>query len=207
MYIILQSTYTEIELGLFNSDNLIAKQSIDKHSATSLLIPTLDKILKEQNLKLQDLDFVGVNLGPAPFTTLRVVIAAVNGLAFASGIKLVGVDGIKTLWQESGNTNAIALLNAFANDVYYATSEAEGCKNIDLFLEDLSSQNCKNLYFVGNGATLFKNKILAKFPNSEINDALDYASLEAIAKSCFEKFKNKEGISNKLMPMYLKSAV
>jgi tRNA threonylcarbamoyladenosine biosynthesis protein TsaB len=205
MYLILQSTYTEIELALFDSNKIIRKQSIDKQEATAMLIPTIDAILKDNNIEITNLDFIGINQGPAPFTTLRVLISTVNGLAFATGIPLVGTDGLKALMQESNNPKSIVLLNAFSKDVYYSINNEVGCKNINNLLEELKPAS--GMYFIGNGSILYKDAILEKFPDATISEDLKYCSLETIAKNCLERFDKKEGISQKLMPMYLKNAV
>lgn len=208
MYLILQSTYTDIELALFKDGTQKDKHTISKTDATSLLIPTIDIILKDNSLELKDLEFIGINQGPAPFTTLRVVVATVNGLAFATGVPLVGADGLSAILKETDSANAIAVLNAFSKDVYYAYQDKKGCKNIDELLTYLATEKQNvNLFFVGNGATLYKDKILEKFPNSQIDEKLDYCNLKSIAEICFDKFNRKEGISNKLKPMYLKSAI
>ncbi len=205
MYLILQSTYTEIKLALFDSNKIIRKQSIDKQEATAMLIPTIDAILKDNNIEITNLDVIGINQGPAPFTTLRVLISTVNGLAFATGIPLVGTDGLKALTQEANNPKSIVLLNAFGKDIYYSINSEVGCKNINTLLEELKPTS--DMYFVGNGSILYKDAILEKFPDATINTDLKYCYLETIAKNCFEKFNKKEGISQKLMPMYLKNAV
>ena len=215
MYLILQSTYTNIELGLFDKGQQLDKMSVSKMEATSLLIPTIHALFKLHNCDLNILEFIGINQGPGPFTTLRVLISTINGLAFATGIPLVGADGLNALLKESLASNTVALLNAFNKDVYYATQNTKGCAKIETFLKKLANPDRpefveeyeRGLTFIGNGATLYKQEILQKFPDATINENLEFNSLKTIAADCLEKFTNKNGISKKLMPLYLKDAI
>lgn len=205
MFLILQCNYKEIEVGLFNSGKKVESLAIEKTVATAQLIPSIDRLLKSHNLDLSKLEFIGANLGPAPFTTLRVMLTTINGISFAAEIPLVGVDGIKLFLKEMNNPNAVILLNAFAKDVYFAFWEngkiKSGYNNIDKFLEINKFQNPM---FVGNGATLFEEKIYKIYPKATIED--HFSSLEFLAKECFEKFTACE-TTKKLLPIYLKAAL
>lgn len=118
--------------NLFHGQQLIESEIIPNAQASKQLVFVIDRLLEKQNLRLQDLAFIFVNQGPAPFTTLRTVLATVNALSFARNIPLVGIDSLQALAKEnvlrksSSDTDnpgsliiPIALLDAFNNDVYY----------------------------------------------------------------------------------------
>ncbi len=48
-------------------------------------------------LRFLDLAFIAAHQGPAPFTTLRVCLTTVNGFAFATGMPLIGINGLQEL--------------------------------------------------------------------------------------------------------------
>jgi tRNA threonylcarbamoyladenosine biosynthesis protein TsaB len=54
-------------------------------------------LLDDHGLGLADVSLLAVGLGPGAFTGLRVGIAAMQGLAFATGLPIVGVSGLDAL--------------------------------------------------------------------------------------------------------------
>ena len=53
--------------------------------------------LEACGLTLGDVTLLAVGLGPGPFTGLRVGLATIEGLAFATGLPVVGVSGLDAL--------------------------------------------------------------------------------------------------------------
>jgi tRNA threonylcarbamoyladenosine biosynthesis protein TsaB len=121
-YIAIQNTYDVFEIALFIDGNFVDKKRENKYHASKLFIPLLDELLTKNNVKISDFDFCAVNCGPGPFSTLRSVIASVNGLHFATNIPLIGIDGLEAAFLEFYDNkyeNTVVLLNAFNNEVYY----------------------------------------------------------------------------------------
>ena len=46
-------------------------ESTKEQYNSALLIPTIIELLNEQNLTMQDIDVIGVNIGPGSFTGIR----------------------------------------------------------------------------------------------------------------------------------------
>lgn len=216
LYLAIQHTYNDVQLGLYNDNNCIEMVSIHKHHASSILVDEIKQLLIRHQKKLNDLTFIAVNQGPGPFTTLRVVIATVNGVGFALGIPIVGIDGIKSLINATNKHSHaihIALLNAFNQDVYFAIKKDNnsintGYNNILLLLEELyTTSNGKEIYCIGNAASLHKDLILEKFPHAIIDTELTYCPLNALAQQGLYQWKQKIGIVRQLQPLYLKNVV
>lgn len=214
-YLALQSTYTNLELGIYRNDACISFFQIDKTKASKECVPTIAALLQQNSLKITDFSFIGVNQGPGPFTTLCTAIAIVNGLAFARTLPLVGVNGMEAFLQEYAeqSPNVVALLNAFGSDLYYGirtqTSYDEGCASIDTVLLMVAQKiPAGSILFIGNGVPLAQEQIEkligshAKIlsPNSET------VSLNAVAKVAFEHWNNKTNITYQLEPLYFKEA-
>lgn len=71
-----------IKVGLhINGEKYHLEQDLDKQKA-QVLLPLIEKILKDKNIKLQDITEIHVNPGPGSFTGIRVGLAIVNTLAF-----------------------------------------------------------------------------------------------------------------------------
>lgn len=71
-----------IKVGLIiNGKKYTIEQKLDKHKA-QIVLPLIEKILQEKNIKLQDLTEIQVNPGPGSFTGIRVGLTVANTLAF-----------------------------------------------------------------------------------------------------------------------------
>lgn len=211
----LQSTYTHIELGIYQDDVCIAFVQIDKTKASKECLPTIAALLAQNNLTVTDLSFIGVNQGPGPFTTLRTAIATVNGLAYARTLPLVGVNGMEAFLHEyaSESPTIVALLNAFGADLYYGIQNGkdyeEGCASIDTVLALVRQKIPTDpILFIGNGVelaqeqlrTTFGNQIEMKNPNPAT------VSLNAIARIALKQWHAQQNISYQLEPLYFKEA-
>lgn len=213
-FVALQSSYQTIELALFRNTTIIDMVEIPKADASSLLFIQLADLLKRNSTTLNELTFLAVNQGPGPFTTLRVVIAAVNGISFATNIPLIGIDALKALLLERDDSNypcTIALLNAFNHDVYIAIQQQgiirTSCLNIDSFLEEIHQQiPHEQIRFIGNGTHLYEKKILTQFgTRAYIPSPLPLlCSLSQIGLLGLEQWHSHQNITHQLLPLYLK---
>lgn len=215
-FLCIQSTYNEVELTIFKNHRLDIVVSIAKEQASAQLLKTIQEILSSHQLSLKNLDFIAVNQGPAPFTTLRTVIATVNGIQFATHIPLIGVDGLAALVHEHSKPSlpVIALLNAFNKAVYYGFENLSsheiksGYAHIDPIIELLHAQYANAPFMcIGNGVELHETLLKEAFPAIIIPSPLPrYCSLHAIAQAAQTLWADKKLATN-LMPLYLKKAI
>ncbi|KUG04477.1 hypothetical protein ASZ90_018145 [hydrocarbon metagenome] len=96
------------------------------HSET--LMPTINRILRECDCGIQDIDILAVTAGPGSFTGLRIGMAAVKGISMAARKPVVAVSTLDTLAGNIAGSNALvaALLDARKNEVYCAFYDAKG---------------------------------------------------------------------------------
>lgn len=210
--LVIQATYDEVQLGLARNGVIVERATIVKHEASSLLLLTLDELLQKQCWRLEDLTYLAANQGPAPYTTLRVVIATINGLQFALHEPLVGVDGLHAFMRESAHKDkiSVAILNAFNQDIFFAIGEPDqiletGYAPYQIFLQNLFSkyQNLPICFF-GNAVELYAQHITDLFgKNAEIKPIF-YVSLDTVAAIAHEKWQ-KNQTAEQLLPLYLKS--
>lgn len=209
----LQSTYHNVSLGLFHNSHLQEKIIIDKKKASKLLAPSIHQLLEIHHCDINTLEAIIANQGPGPFTTLRVVIATVNGLSFASNIPLIGIDAFDAMlaqYQDHTYPTTIILFNAFANDVYFAIQQKgntlqKGYMHINQLIE-----TCHNIdgliRFIGNGATLYQKQIEQALGDQAYlpKPMPDYCSLEIIAHLGIQEWNTKSTGVEQLFPLYLK---
>lgn len=145
-YLVLQSTYDLIEIGLGADHTLLDQVSLNKMDANRNLILEINSLLLKHNLTLEQLSFIATNLGPAPFTSLRVVIVTANGLAFATGIPLIGVNGLQAFVtefsanQSTSSEQDIKSSNLNINNLSPARPECNVVKSRDV--ADISPSYC-----------------------------------------------------------------
>lgn len=191
MYIAIQHTYDTFEIALFIDNKCIATVNEDKRHTSKLFIPLLQQLLSKNAIAFAELSFCAVNCGPGPFSTLRSIIASVNGLHCATNIPLISIDGLEATFLEFYNPayeNTIVLLNAFNNESYYAIAcsnriIATGYKKTELLYQEIQEQ------FPDNNINIIDNKM---------------CSIEIIAKMGYEKFMAHGPVPGYLMPLHLK---
>ena len=77
---------------------LVAVREGDPSRAHATRLPgDLLRVLEESGAALRDVTLLAVGLGPGAFTGLRVGLAAMQGLAFATKLPVVGVSGLEAL--------------------------------------------------------------------------------------------------------------
>lgn len=95
------------------------------HSRT--LMPMVDAMLKHAELTLEEMDAIAVAAGPGSFTGLRIGIAAVKGLAWASERPCIGVSTLEAMAQNAAHMDGLILcaMDARRQQVYNALFEAK----------------------------------------------------------------------------------
>lgn len=217
-YIAVQGSYKRLEIALFENDKVLSHKEHVNFNASAGLIPTIDLILKEKQLRIKDLRFIALDQGPGAFTSLRSTITTLNGISFATGIPLVGVDGIDALAHEAKsllnlqeNIVLVVLLNAFNKEAYFGiysnTDIDKGYKEISVLLSELGKTG-KQLVLVGNGIIEFKQEIESQLDKNKvilISELARSASAKSIAELAIVQWKQRENVTNKLLPLYLKT--
>ena len=75
----------------------IAKYSEEPRSHSRLLMPMVQQVLAEAQIKANQLDVIGVSIGPGSFTGLRIGFAAVQGLAYGADIPVAPLSTLKLM--------------------------------------------------------------------------------------------------------------
>jgi tRNA threonylcarbamoyladenosine biosynthesis protein TsaB len=121
----------------------------------------MQALLDEAGLTIKHVGLFGVCTGPGGFTGLRVGLAAVKGLAAATGKPAVGVTSLAaTAYEARGEAPVCALLNAYKGEVYSQLfSFAEGepvALNAPLVSSAVEAAqrvaHLNNVVFIGDGA-------------------------------------------------------
>ena len=211
LFLTVHARYKDVQWGLFNEDQLLTSETVESKGMSKQFIELLDSLLRKHGLSLQALSFIAAHQGPAPFTTLRVCLASVNGIAFATGLPLIGINGIDALLDEHRTFTRITvvLLNAFGNDVYYGIFDQEAGTKVlgyaagEEFLNGLKAQHSLPVTFMGNGCQPYESQIQELFGAQAKIIPIEMVSLKHVAHTALHKWLHKE-TQNQLMPAYLK---
>lgn len=106
---------------IVNSETI---ESTETNYHSAFFMPTLQKLLKNNEILIKDIDAIGVDIGPGSFTGIRAGITIARVLCQQTNTKLVGINSLEILSKinEKG-TKTIIILDARKNRVYYAEYE------------------------------------------------------------------------------------
>ena len=122
----IESSTDWLSVALLRGEEVQALQEHeDSRQHASALLPTIDAILVQEGLKLDDLDAIGVSTGPGSFTSLRIGLATVKGLAFERELVGIGVSTLEAMAlsvledvSRDGACEVVALLDARRGEWY-----------------------------------------------------------------------------------------
>lgn len=66
------------------------------------LFPMLEELMDEAGMDWQDLDAIGVGVGPGNFTGIRISVSAARGLALSLGIPAIGINTLEAIFHVAG---------------------------------------------------------------------------------------------------------
>ena len=113
----LNKTYISLSEDLTLLEKMTIETNEDKyHSA--FLIQEIANILKRQNLKMKDINAVGINIGPGSFTGIRACTTVGRIIAQQMDLPLVPVCSLEILSRINNEEKTIVTLDARKNSAY-----------------------------------------------------------------------------------------
>ena len=207
-----------LALGIVDGDKVLSEIRFNAgQTHAQILLPNIEKILKDSSLQLEDLDGIALSIGPGSFTGLRIGLATAKGLCFASGKPLLTVPTLDGLvyFNRSLPYPLVPVLDAKKNEVYSAVyNNREGVlERISdywvLSVEKLVAKIPEEVIFLGLGLEVFQDRLKelcgekAHFLEGERNlpsgSAIAFLGLEKFKRSEFEDLEKAE-------PLYLRSS-
>lgn len=168
-------------VALAKDGQLIAlKESKEDKTHAALLTVFIEEILKENNIKISNLDAIAVSKGPGSYTGLRIGVSAVKGLCYGANKSLISVCTLQSMAQgiieqtapEKLNSAWLCpMLDARRMEVYSAFYDHNNEKKKDIaadIIDENSYQDildARKVFFFGNGAD--KCREFIKHENAE----------------------------------------
>ena len=209
-----ESTARPASVALLRDGELLAQYSQCSqltHSRT--LLPMAEDMLKNTELRLDDVDLFAVAHGPGSFTGVRIGVSTVKGLAWASGKPCVGVSTLEAMaWHGAAAGGLVCpVMDARRSQVYNALFEIRGGAPVRLTedrpisLEELSQElrrQDRPAFLVGDGAALTADFLTdAALPFRLAPDNLRWQSAWGVAMAARDK---TPGSADALLPVYLR---
>jgi len=114
--------------ALVGDDGLCSEYTLNVEATHSeRLLPTIDRMFRDAGVGLDTLSGLAVSIGPGSFTGLRIGLSTVKGLAYATGLPVVGVPTLEALASSVpfGREQVCPVLDARKQEVYAALFRCE----------------------------------------------------------------------------------
>ena len=187
----------------------------DGRTHSENLMPTIQLLLERNDLTLDDIDLIGVTVGPGSFTGIRIGIASVKAMAEVKNIPVASISSLqclaKNISKEDGTI--VSLIDARNNNVYGGIYDNRGkgiddecAESIDSLVDKIKLY--KNITFVGDGALINKGKIQRAFYGQKVEFAEDNEQRAAnTGILAYEKYLSDSLESaDSVIPLYLRKS-
>ncbi len=177
------------------------------------IMPAIQGILKKAGLTLAKLDGFAVGLGPGSFTSLRVGLSTVKGLAFVLKKPVAGIPSLDVLAlnvKEDGQVCVVC--DAKRNMAYACIYQKNGnelkrkSKYLLTDIQNVLKQITGEVTFIGDGVPLFRQDI-EKAVRTKARFAGEkqmYPQAKHLATLALKRFESKEyDAAETLVPLYL----
>ena len=124
--IMLDSSNTSMSVGIMDESHIIASTSYEAWQRQSeVMIPELDKLLKDNGFSKDDIQDVIVAIGPGSYTGVRIAITIAKTIAVALNVKVYPVSSLQVL--KDGDNPSICLINARSKRSYIGVYQGPKC--------------------------------------------------------------------------------
>ena len=196
-------------VALRRDGRLMGERTLDtQQHHSSLLLPTIDELLRADGLAPRDVELWAIGLGPGSYTGIRVGIAAAKGFALAHGRPLVGAGSVEAMLLEHGRNGVVAaVVDARREEIYFAL-ESAGEHAVPLrivSLDALAGLVTAPALFVGPEIKRYEPEIarrigpLARFPKDNIHPRATF-----VGELAERRLAAQHGGDEKVEPIYLR---
>jgi len=216
MKIIALDTSTEYcSIALWRDGEVISRCELVGQKHSEVLMPMLDKMLRELDVTVSHLDGIAFGMGPGSFTGVRIACGVTQGLALGANLPVVGVCTLEALAEGAGKTRVIAALDARMGEIYHAAY----IKNDEVWMTESEPRLCNpedaprldgNDWFgVGSGFAIHGEQLGLRYAsNLEGFDEIAIPQAAAIAMLGASRFAAGAGAdAAQALPLYLRNKV
>ena len=113
----------------------ILRHELVSAGASQLLLPLVEKLLEDANIRLNELDAIAVGIGPGAFTGVRLGVAVVQGLAISCDLPILPVASLDAIaaqliktthFKNAKPSHFVIAIDARMDEIYWAKYESPG---------------------------------------------------------------------------------
>jgi len=120
--ILIDTTGSSLIVALVDGDKAFSvNKDVGKSGHSKVLMTTIDGLLEENGVKIDDVDTIAVVVGPGSFTGIRIGVATATALAFSLDAKRVSVTSFELL--AYSRQKATVAVDAGHGNLYVADCE------------------------------------------------------------------------------------
>lgn len=109
-------------------DEVIERYEFAPRRHTALILPMIDAVLAEAELRIEQLDGLAFGRGPGAFTGVRIATGVVQGIAFAADLPVMPISTLAAMARETmyehNITHVAVALDARMKEVYWGVYKA-----------------------------------------------------------------------------------
>lgn len=220
-YLAIDASTEACSVALIFNQHTFYEFELCPQSHSLVLLPMIDRVLKQANCQLKDLDGLVYGRGPGSFTGVRIGIGVAQGLAFSSDLPVVGVSTLQAMAQQAyedyQQQSVIAAIDARMSEVYagYYTLNSNGIMapsmdEIVIAPEKLIGdieQHTQSAYGVGTGWDSY-SEMLSSLKHNEGSPDILYPCAKSMLAIGVIEFDNGHAVSAEhAQPVYVRDTV
>lgn len=195
----IETSTSNCSVSLSSGEDLIDIIEVDKssYSHSENLHSFIQKILKKNKFKPQELACISVSRGPGSYTGLRIGVSAAKGLCFANDIPLISVSSLEILANSTSFKGiVIPTIDARREEVYSGVFFENHIiieEKPEVITQVSFKDHLKNNEILIIGSGQFKcQKIIKKHKNLNFNNEIINPSSRHMPILSYRKFIKKE---------------
>lgn len=219
MKILAIETATEAcSAALAIDDTQINRFEIAPRKHTQLILPMVESLIEEADIKIADLDAIAFGQGPGAFTGVRIAMGVIQGLAFAHDLPVIPVSSLAALAQHASENHdfVASAIDARMQEVYWglfkknesgvmeAISEEKVCApdDVNIISDDV-------WFGAGSGWDTYSDVLSSKFDSnlSGFDGKLFPSAVDVLALAEPVYRENKAISVEDAVPVYLRNKV
>ncbi|GHT44153.1 tRNA (adenosine(37)-N6)-threonylcarbamoyltransferase complex dimerization subunit type 1 TsaB [Endomicrobiia bacterium] len=194
-------------IALNEDEKTIASFYYDNgHIHSEMIVPTVERLLKETGNSFETIDKFAVSTGPGSFTGIRVGMTAVK--VFAQLLhKPITANNTLSILEKSfiqiKGIKIVAAIDAFRNEVYVKDNKKIIIKNIDSFVRDFKKYKNKILV-IGNAVITYKEQLVEGLGNFSVSlpYSMHMPKAQDLATLAYNSAKSTD--YSKIEPLYIR---
>lgn len=156
-------------------DSCIQRFEIAPRQHTQLILPMIDELLQEADIKINELDAIAFGQGPGAFTGVRIAIGVIQGLAFAHDLTVVPVSTLAALAQHFAkeHDSIATAIDARMQEIYWGLYKKDSSGLMQPIIEEKvcspeesSIPKGDNWFGAGSGWETYSAELQSKFNNN-----------------------------------------